>query len=299
VRAVRYDRFEGIDGLGVEQRPDPVAAPGEVVVRVLASGINPGSLSALRGAPYVPNRDLAGEVVALGDGVRHLAVGDPVLGSLQDWWAHAELVAVPAVQLAMKPAALSWEVAGSLYTGGLAALASVQAVRPEPGELVVVSGASGAVGLTAAQLARNAGATVIGLAGPDRVGWLEARGITAVTYGPGQDERVRTAAAGRTIDAFIDAAGAGSVALALDLGVATGRINTVVDFATAQQAGVSTRGTRDAGGTPALAELADLAASGTLEFPVAATFPLAEVQQAYRAVTARRLFGRVVLHPQQ
>jgi NADPH:quinone reductase len=119
-----------------------------------------------------------------------------------------------------------------------------------------------------------------------------------VTYGNGAKDAILAAAGGRPVDAFIDAAGSGSVALALDLGVAADRINTVVDFAAARESGARTMGTQDAGGMDAFGELAGLAASGALDYPVAAAYPLADVREAYRAVAQRRLFGRIVLHPQ-
>jgi NADPH2:quinone reductase len=303
MRAVRYDRFTGIDGLDIVERPDPVATPGTVVVKVMASSINPATLSAVNGAPYVPGRDVAGTIVATGGDTGGdsggLAVGDAVLGRVQDWWAHAELVAVPAAQLIPKPTGLSWDVAGSLYTPAMAALAGVKAVAPATGELVVVSGASGGVGLTAAQLARHRGASVIGLASASKLDWLTKHDITGITYGEGQKERILHAAGPRRIDGFIDTGGTGNVALALDLGIAPPRVNTVVDFTTAKQHGISTLGTDSAGGPAAFTELATLASDGTLDFPIAATYPLAEVRAAYRDIAEHRPFGRIVLHPQE
>lgn len=297
MRVVRYDNFNGIDGLYVADVPDPEAVPGTAVVKVQATGINPGSLTALHGASFTPIRDLAGEVVALGADVNGIAVGDAVLGWAQDWLAHAQLVAVPAAQLVPKPAALSWDVAGSLYVTPMAGLAGVRAVEPKAGEVVVVSGASGGVGLVSSQLALRAGATVIGLAGPDSAGWLEERGVTPVVYGEGQEERIRAAAGGRRIDAFIDAVGSGYVDLALALGVPKERINTVVDFQAAREHGVKTMGTREAGGVPALRELADLAASGALEIPIARIYPLDEVKEAYRELAQGHTRGKIVLEP--
>lgn len=298
MRVVRYENFNGINGLYVGDMPDPEAAPGTVVVKVRATGINPGALAALHGASFTPARDLAGEVVALGAEVEGVAVGDAVLGWAQDWLAHAQLVAVPAAQLVPKPAALSWDVAGSLYVTPMAGLAGVKAVEPKAGEVIVVSGASGGVGLVSAQLARRAGATVIGLAGPDSAGWLAERGVTPVAYGEGQEERIR-AAGGKRIDAFIDAVGSGYVDLALALGVPKERINTVVDFQAAREHGVKTMGTREAGGVPALQELADLAASGALEIPIAAAYSLDRVREAYHRVAERTTRGKIVLHPQE
>ena len=118
-------------------------------------------------------------------------------------------------------------------------------------------------------------------------------------YGEGEEGRLRAASAGRRIAAFIDTAGRGGVDLALRLGVPAGRIETVVDFAAAAANGTKALGTTDAGGAPALAGLARLAASGGLVVPVAATFPLARVQDAYRALADRSAHGRIVLHPQE
>jgi len=300
---VRYDRFGGIEGLWIDDVPAPEPGDGQVVVRVEASCINPGSLSALHGAPYVPARDLAGTVVAVGAGAgpdapEGIAVGDQVLGWVQDWAAHAELVALPARQTIPKPEGLSWDVAGSLFVTPMAGLASIQAVAPQEAEVLVIAGASGGVGFTAAQLARRAGVTVIGIAGPASADRLRAHGIVPVSYGEGVADRIRAAADGR-IDAFIDAAGSGSVDLALSLGVSPHRINTVVDHQAAREKGVKARGTMDAGGTASLRELAALAAAGELAVPIASTWPLAQVQEAYHALAGERPAGRVVLHPQR
>jgi NADPH:quinone reductase-like Zn-dependent oxidoreductase len=98
--------------------------------------------------------------------------------------------------------------------------------------------------------------------------------------------------------AFIDAVGRGYIDLALALNVPRERIDTVVDYRGAQDKGVKALGTTDAGGLPALSGLADLAASGDLHIPIAATYPLTAVQDAYRALASRKAHGRIVLHPQ-
>lgn len=312
MRAIRYDRYGDIDQLYVTDVPDPEAAPSRVVVRVRSTSINPGELVVLSGAydkmfpqgfpatfPSGEGSDLAGEVVAVGEGAQGVAVGDAVLGWSDERSAHAQLVAVPAAQLVPKLEGLSWDVAGSLYVAPMAGLASVKTVEPKAGEVVVVSGAAGGVGLVAAQLARHAGATVIGLAGPDNQGWLRDHGIIPVVYGDGQEGRIREAAGGKPIDAFIDTFGSGYVDLALALGVPKERINTVIDFQAAQEKGVKAIGTGQAGGAPALQELADLAASGVLDIPIAAAYPLDRVQEAYRRLAERHTRGKIVLHPQE
>lgn len=99
-------------------------------------------------------------------------------------------------------------------------------------------------------------------------------------------------------DAFIDTVGGGYLDLAVDLGVPMDRIDTVVDYRGAKEKGVKSLGTTDAGGPPALAELAALAATGDLHIPIAATYPLTAVRDAYRALADRKTHGRIVLHPQ-
>ena len=108
--------------------------------------------------PCGEGTDLAGVVAELRNGVSALAVGDAVLGWTEARASHAEFVTVPVDQLTAKPEALSWEVAGSLFVVSMAAYASVNAVSPQAGEVVVISGAAGGVGLVAMQLALRTGA---------------------------------------------------------------------------------------------------------------------------------------------
>jgi NADPH2:quinone reductase len=297
VRLVRYDSFDGIESLWVDEVAAPQPGPEQVIVRVIASCINPGSVSALYGAPYTPARDLAGIVVAVGSDAGRFTPGQSVLGWVQSWAAHAELVAVPADQLIVKPADLCWDVAGSLFVTPMAGLAGILAVSPQPEEIVVVSGASGGTGFTSAQLAVRRGATVVGLAGTANHGRLRQHGIIPVSYGDGQTERIRTATRGQPVDAFIDTVGSGYVDLAVGLGVPSARINTVVDFAAAKRHGVTTHGTMQAGGLSALQGLADLTTAGDLVIPIAAGYPLSRVQDAYRLLATNTPGGRVVLHP--
>lgn len=298
MKAVRYDRFGGIGQLCAADVPEPAPGPGDVLVRAEAGALNPGALPALAGSSYTPGRDLAGEVVAVGEGVLSVAAGDAVLRWLQSWEAHAQLVATPATQLAKKPEDLSWDVGGSLCTTPMAGLGAIKAVEPRPGETVVISGASGGAGLTAAQPAVRAGATVIGLTSTGHFDLLRRYGTEPVQHGEGEEERIRAAAGKHRVHAFTDAAGRGYINLALALNVPPERIDTVVDHRGAQDKGVKALGTTDAGGLPALSGLADLAASGDLHIPIAAAHPLTAVQDAYRALASRKAHGRIVLHPQ-
>jgi NADPH:quinone reductase-like Zn-dependent oxidoreductase len=305
MKAVRFDKYGGVDVLDVREVEDPVAGPGEVLVAVKAAGINPGEIAIREGLlharwpatfPSGEGTDLAGIVQALGDGVSDFAVGDEVLGWTEQRASQAELVVVPVGQLTAKPADVPWEVAGSLFVVGMAALASVRAVSPQAGETVVVSAAAGGVGSAAVQLARNTGAKVIGLAGEQNHDWLRAHDIVPVTYGDGQAERIR-AAAGDGIDAFIDTFGGGYVDMAIELGVSPERVNTIADFDAVQRLGVKAQGTHAIASAPLLAELVALVADGKLEMPIARTYPLAQVRDAFEELAARHTHGKIVLLP--
>lgn len=302
---MRYDRYGGPEVLEVREVEDPVAAADGVLVRVRAAGLNPGEIAIREGRlhdrwpatfPSGQGTDFAGVVAAVGDGdgAGRWAVGDEVLGWTEERASQAELVAVPAAQVTAKPAALPWEVAGALFVVSMAAFASVDAVGVAAGETVVVAGASGGVGSYAAQLARRAGATVIGLASARSHDWLRSVGVVAVTYGEGAAERIAAAAPGG-VDALLDTSGHGSVDLALALGVAPARINTIIDFEAAGRAGASTQGSHQVGTAARLGEQAALVAAGDITVPIAATFPLDQVQAAYEQLAAGRSRGKLVL----
>jgi NADPH:quinone reductase-like Zn-dependent oxidoreductase len=159
---------------------------------------------------------------------------------------------------------------------------------------VVVAGAAGGVGSIAVQLARRAGATVIGLASEPHHAWLTAHGVIPVSYGEGVAGRLREAAA--TVDAFIDTVGGDYVRLALeDLGVEPSRVDTIVRFDLVEKYGIKAEGSAAGSSAAILAELAGLVAAGQLEIPVAATYPLDQVQDAYRRLEQGHLLGKVVL----
>jgi NADPH:quinone reductase-like Zn-dependent oxidoreductase len=302
---VRFDRFGGPEVLEVREVEDPVPGAGEVLVTVKAAGINPGEIAIREGLlesrwpttlPCGEGSDLAGVVGALGPGVEGFSVGDEVCGWTEKRASHAELVVVPTDQLIHKPASLAWEVAGGLFVASMAAYACVDAVALSPGDVVAVSAAAGGVGSFAVQLAVLRGATVIGLASERNHDWLRARGVRPVAYGEGQGERIREASGG-TLGAFIDTFGGGYVQLAIDLGVPVERINTIADFEAIGRLGVRGEGTHAIATAEHLAEVAGLVADGRIEVPIARTFPLAEVQDAFRELAGRTTHGKIVLLP--
>ncbi|WP_052616464.1 NADP-dependent oxidoreductase [Mycobacteroides abscessus] len=306
-KAVQFDQYGGIDVLQVRDVPRPVPAPDEVLVQVRAAGINPGEAKIRTGMlhdrfpatfPSGQGSDLAGVVVEAGHGVARFAPGDEVFGYTDNRASHAEFVVVPASQLVTKPEGLSWEVAGSLFVAGSTAYAAVGSVHLSPGDVVAVSAAAGGVGTIAVQLARAAGATVIGIAGPDNDEWLTAHGVIPVNYGDGLAERIKAAAPQGRVDAFLDLFGGGYVDLALnELGVDLQRIDTIIDFAAIERYGVQSVGNAEGASAQVLSELAALIVDGKLEVTVAQTFPLDAVRSAYELLERQHTRGKIVLVP--
>ena len=302
-RAVRFDEYGPVEVLKVVEVPRPSPGPGQVMVEVVASGINPGEAMIRSGGlqdrwpsifPSGQGSDLAGRVSEVGQGVTAFSAGDEVLGFTDERAAHAEFVLVEAVNLTAKPAGVSWERAGALFVAGTTAFAAVRAVELKPGQTVAVSGAAGGVGSLVVQLARREGARVIGIAGSGNADWLRSKGVEPVTYGEGLADRLRDAAPDG-LDAFIDTFGGGYVETALELGVPADRVDTIIDFAAAEKYGVQSAGNADAASADVLAKLAGLIDAGELDLPVAATYPLEQVREAFTELADRHTRGKIVL----
>jgi len=304
-RAVKFDRYGGIDVLNVVEVPRPAPGKGQVLVRVKAAGINPGEGAIREGKmaskwpttfPSGEGSDLAGTVEAVGEGVHDISVGDEIIGFTDKRASHADYVLVEADHLTPRPARVSWEQAGALFVVGTTAYAAVKAVGVSAGDVVIISGAAGGVGTVAVQLARNAGATVIGLASEAHHPWLKDHGAIPVTYGKGMEQRILTAAGGK-VDALIDTHGDGYVEMAMRMGIAPSRIDTIIDFEAAQKYGVKTDGNQVGAKAEVLAELAEQIATGRLEIPIAHVYQLSQVREAYRELEKRHTRGKIVLVP--
>ena len=305
-RAVRFDHYGDRDVLYIADVEIPVPSAGEVVVAVRAAALNPGEAAIRAGAleerfpatfPSGEGSDLAGVVSAVGEGVSEFTVGDEVLGWSERRSSHADYVAVPVTQLIRKPPALSWEAAGSLYVVGCTAFVAVRAVDVSPGDTVAVSAAAGGVGTLVVQLLRTKGATVLGIASEPNHEWLVAHGVIPVAYGEGLADRLKAAAPNGRIDAFIDLFGPDYVQLAVDLGIAKDRIETIISFERAYELGTKAQGSADGSTTEVLSAMAELVASGDIEIPIAATYPLEKVREAYAELEKRHTRGKIVLVP--
>lgn len=306
MRAVRFDRYGGIEALYIADVPKPAPGEEEVLVQVKAAGINPGEAAIRQGKmaqqfpstfPSGQGSDLAGVVTAVGPSVTDYKVGDEVIGFSNKRNSQATFVVVPTDQLVIKPANVSWEQAGALFVAGTTAFAALQAMKMSHGETLVISGAAGGVGTVLIQLAKNANLRVIGIAGEDNQEWLQRQGVTPVVYGDGLRERLQQLVAGNKEDVFIDLFGGGYVDMAIALGIKPENIDTIIDFEAATKYGTKTAGNAAGANAGVMQALATMMAAGKLTIPIAATYPLTAVQDAYRELEQRHTRGKIVLIP--
>ena len=301
-RRVEFSRFGGPEVLDLVEVTPPEAGPGEVRVGVLATSLNPldykifGNLPT--SSPHVfdlpagNGADFAGTIDQIGEGADGFAVGDEVLGS-QLRSAQADFVVIDPSKLVRKPVALDWMRAAGLTTVARTAAASVKAIRVGAGDTVLVSAAAGGVGILACQLAKRAGARVIGTASAENHDFLVSLGVEPVEYGDGLVDAVR-AIAPDGITAALDNHGRESVDAALALGAPASRINSIADYAASAD-----YGTLAVGGAAAtqedLADVAALVANGDIQLPIDSTYPVEEVRAAYERLLARHVRGKIVL----
>lgn len=217
MRAVICRRFDGIEGLELGELPDPVAGPGEVLIEVHAAALSfmdtlmvAGRYQMKPDLPFVPGTDAAGVVLAIGDGVRSVRIGDHVACSR--WFgAMAERMVALESAVVKLPDGVSFEIGASVrYAYGTARYALASRARVQPGETVFVSGAAGGVGMAAVDIARHMGATVI--AGASSLQRCEAArrqgALHAIDYScEPVRERLLEMTGGRGIDVFFDNVG--------------------------------------------------------------------------------------------
>lgn len=303
MQAVHFDRYGMPEVLYPTVLPLPVAARGELRVRVRAAGVQPADIArrngdfARRGIdadaafPQRLGYEFAGVVDQIGDGVRGYYHGQEVLGWC-DGGAYAEVVTVPALQVVAKPPMMSWAVAGALSASGQTAQVALRALNVGRGDTLLVHGAAGGVGTIAVQLARLAGARVIGSASRENHAYLRTLGAEPVLYGDRLVERVRELAP-QGVSAALDAAGRGAIAASLALGVPRERIGSLVDADGAREHGVlRLRGECD---RDRLRHLVELYEHGRLHVHVREIYPLAHAAVAHRDVETGHGRGKVVL----
>ena len=283
-RAARFHEFGDASVISIDDVDEARPAAGQVRIRVRASSLNRADVKARNGRmqPSLPKSlpsglgfDAAGVIDQVGEGVTGFAPGDEVF-ALVVLRGLAEYSIARATSVARKPKALPWQAAGALGTVGQTALDVVASQSLSSADTVLVSGASGGVGLLVAQLARLDGATVLGVASESNADFLRSLGVIPVEYGPGLAERILET--GRDITVVLDQASPDIVRAALELGIDPARINSIVDDA--KDLGVRTVGQGKAD-PERLEMLAELVADGSIVLPIAAEYPLEDIVRAF------------------
>lgn len=304
MKAIALEKYGSSDDLRLIDLPDPKVAPGEVLIRVKAAGVNPVDWKLAAGYldpimevrfPLISGWDVAGVVERQGLDAEEFAVGDEVFGYVRKDWAqngaYAELVSAPVRTLAKKPAALSWQQAAGVPLAGLTAWQCIKRVGLGKGETVLVHAAAGGVGSLGVQIAVALGARVIGTASERNHAFLRELGAEPVTYGDGLADRVRELAPDG-VDAALDFVGDGAVDVSQQLLKKRGRVTSIADGEAAAKGGHYVWVRPD---TADLAALADLADAGKLTVPVEHALPLAEVAEAWRLSQQGHTRGKIVL----
>jgi NADPH:quinone reductase-like Zn-dependent oxidoreductase len=311
-RAVIYETFGGPEVLELREVPEPHAGPGEVRVRVTAAALNPmdwriaagPELAALFGVtvPSGFGYDVAGVVDEVGAGAEGFAVGDRVFGGAMAK-AVADFLIIEARPprsadarafdvLYPTPDGIGDEVAATIPIAGTTAAAALTAIGLRSDDTVLIGGAAGGVGVFTVQLARLAGARVIGTASEGTFPFLRQLGAEPVTYGPGLADRVRALAPGG-ITAAPDLFGTETAEAALSLGVPPERISTVAAGPN-PPGGVRATGGRQATAAD-LKRVTDAIAAGELTVPIAATFPIEKIRDAVALQAERHVHGKIVI----
>jgi NADPH:quinone reductase-like Zn-dependent oxidoreductase len=303
-RAVQLESFGGPEVLSVREVPAPTAGRGQLRVRVTAAGLNPmdwimtaDAETAGRFGLSLPTgfgTDYAGVVDQVGEGVSEFAVGDRVFGGALSRAVADYVVVEPQGSIAAgsdahhTPEGVEDRTAATLTIAGCTAAAALAVVNLGPEDTVLVGGAAGGVGVFTVQLARLAGARVLGSGSTKSAANLRSLGADPVTYGEELVKQVR-ALAPDGITAAIDLHGTDTVHAARELGVPDARITTIAG----QVDGIKSANGADA--THAIDEIARLVSAGKVRVPIAATFPVEQIRAAVELQAGRHVHGKVVI----
>lgn len=321
MRATQAKEFGGPEVLVPVELPDPVAGPGQVLVAVAAVDTIFVETQVRRGwgqeffpitPPYVPGGGIAGTVRATGEGVDPGWTGRRVVASIGSTGGYAELAVAPVEALAAVPDGVSLTDAAALVHDGVTATKLLDVTALKPGEQVLVVGASGGMGTVLVQLAKAAGARVVGVArGERKTALVRELGADAVIDGASPDwaGQAREALGGSGADVVLDGVG-GEIGLAAYALVADGGRFSAhgaptggfapVDPADAAARGVRLLGIGDVQMTVPehaafAAEVLRSAAAGDLRPVIGGTFPLDRAAAAHEAIESRTLLGKTVI----
>nr|BFE60368.1 NADP-dependent oxidoreductase [Dactylosporangium thailandense] len=293
--------------------PTPAVTDGQVLIKVKAAGLNAvdniiaaGYMAGMfpHEYPLVLGRDAAGVVEAVGAGVEHVQPGDEVIGHvlLAPPVRHgtlAEYALLPAAAVTPKPAGLDFVTAAALPLAGAAAVAAVDAIDPQPGQVVLVSGATGGVGNYAVQLLAARGVTVMATGTPADAGKLTGLGAaTVVDYTAGSVAEQVLAAYPDGVDALVELAAQTPDAAAFAAVRKGGKVAALTQAATEDAlaaAGLTGGGVFAGPVREVTAPLAERAAAGTLAVDVATVLPLHRAAEGLATIASGQARGKIVV----
>jgi len=321
MKAVVCRDLTGIDGLALEELPDPGSpGPGQVRLRIAAAGLNYADLLVTAGKyqvkhqpPFVPGFEAAGIVEAVGPEVAEIQVGDRVMAIPEaGGFAEAAIVAADAVYPAPKGLGAA-EAAGFPIAYGTSYLALVEQAKLVAGETLLVHGAAGGVGLTAVEIGKALGAHVVATAGgPDKCAVAKAHGADHVIHYKSEDIRERVKALVGGVDVVYDPVGGSTFEASLRVMNWNARI-LIIGFAGGPVPQIpanillvknvaamgfyfgSWRRHRPDVAARSFAALNGMVDAGQLQPLVSHRLPLAEFRQALGLIQARQSTGKVVL----
>jgi len=298
VKAVQYSAYGGPEVLHVVDvdRPDP--GPGEVRIKVRASGVNPSDWKRRAGLyrdfeevsfPSGVGVKASGVVDRVGPGVVDAAAGDAVFGFGRNTAAEYAVL----THWVRKPDVLSFEAGGGVPVAFETASRSLDDLGVQPGETLLVSGAAGGIGSVLLQIARQRGIAVIGTASPQKHDYLRSLGSIPTTYGPGLADRVRQLAF-HGIDRALDVAGSGIIPELIAITGDASRVLSVADFSARQY------GARFSSGPPkdpvgVLFEAVRLCSWGLFSLTVERNFPLEQTALAHETSASGHVTGKLVI----
>ncbi len=320
MKAIRVHEFGAPEVMKIEEVPEPVPGPDQLVVRVNAAGVNPFDTYIRSGAyavkpplPYTPGTDCAGVVETAGKAISQFKPGDRVYTSGTVSGAYAEKTVCYESQVHPLPSRVSYAQGAGINTPYSAAFRALfQRARAIPGETLLIHGASGGVGIAATQLGRASGLTVIGAAGTEKGRELAVKeGAHHVLdhHAAGYPDQILALTEGRGVDVIVELLA--NVNLGKDLGI-LGRGGRVVVVGSRGTVEINPRDvmSREAAVLGLLlwyateqetrsihSALGAGLENGTLRPVIGREMPLSEAPQAHHAVIESKAFGKIVLIP--
>ena len=285
--------------LSVQTRPVPRPGTGEVLIKVRAAGVNPVDWkSALRRLGMVPGTDVSGTIDTLGEGVTGWKVGDQVLGFARQSGSYAEYAVIAVTSLARKPKSMTFEQAAGVPIAAETAYRALhEAGHIARGQTVLIHGAAGGVGSSAVQIAKAAGARVIGTASSNNHEFLRSLGVDqTIDYKSQKFEDVV-----KNVDLVLNTADADTTARSIGVVRAGGTLVSIVGppnpAACAAAKIHCARPDRETGASNAdmLARVVELADAGKFKIYVDETYPLADAAKAWDKGREGHTRGKLII----